>query len=358
MTHVAKNVDRTHWKEEASMNAHVKSILGTALLASTLATAPAAWAQDVKERVIKMALANTAESAHGLGAKRFADVVAQKSGGKLTVRIFPGGTLGGEAVVATSMQSGLVEMSMMGPGLLTGMDKDFGIFDTPFLFNDAKEVDAVLDGPVGKRLLDKLPEKKLIGLSYWDHGFRILTNNRRPVSKLEDLQGLKIRVQQIPVFIETFSTLGANAVPMPFPELYTALETNAVDGQENPFVSVQVTKFFEVQKHASNTRHAYSPLLVLASKPFWDQLSEDERKILHDAAEETKPYQRETSRSMDAAAVEFLKKEGMKIAEVSPEERARMRDKLKPVIEKHQKTVNEALVRELNEELQKVRSVR
>ena len=99
-------------------------------------------------------------------------------------------------------------------------------------------MDAVLDGPVGKKLLDKLPEKGLIGLSYWDHGFRILTNSRRPVAKVEDIQGLKIRVQQIPVFIDMFETLGANPVPMPFTELYTALETGAVDGQENPFVSV------------------------------------------------------------------------------------------------------------------------
>jgi TRAP-type C4-dicarboxylate transport system substrate-binding protein len=143
---------------------------------------------------------------------------------------------------------------------------------------------------------------------------------------------------------------------MPFTELFTALETKAVDGQENPFISVQVTKFYEVQKYASNTRHAYSPLLVLASKAFWDQLSDDERKILLDAANETKPYQREVSRSLDQKAVDVLKKEGMTITEISPEERNRMREKLKPVIEKHQKTVNETLVRELNEEIQKVRA--
>jgi tripartite ATP-independent transporter DctP family solute receptor len=254
------------------------------------------------------------------------------------------------------MQSGIIEMSAMGPGLLSGIDKDFGVFDTPFLFSTTKEVDAVLDGPVGQKLLDKLPQNKLIGLSYWDHGFRILTNNKRPIAKVEDLQGLKIRVQQIPVFLETFSTLGALAVPMPFTELFTALETKAVDGQENPFISVQVTKFYEVQKYASNTRHAYSPLLVLASKAFWDQLSEDERKILLDAANETKPYQREISRSLDQKAVDVLKKEGMTITEISTEERNRMREKLKPVIEKHQKTVDETLVRELNEEIQKVRA--
>jgi TRAP-type transport system periplasmic protein len=247
-------------------------------------------------------------------------------------------------------------MSMMGPGLLTGMDKDFGIFDTPFLFDNFKEADAILDGPVGKKLLDKLPAKGLIGLSYWDHGFRILTNSKRPVAKIEDIQGLKIRVQQIPVFIDTFTTLGANAVPLPFPELYTALETKTVDGQENPFVSIEVTKFYEVQKYASNTRHAYSPLLVLASKKFWDQLSNDERTLLLDAAKDTQPYERETSRSLDAKAVEELKSKGMTITEISPEERSRMREKLQPVIEKHHKTIDEALVQEMKAELQKVRA--
>ena len=249
-------------------------------------------------------------------------------------------------------------MSMMGPGLLTGMDRDFGIFDTPFMFDSFKEIDAVLDGPVGKRLVDKLPEKGLIGLAYWDHGFRILTNSKKPVATLEDMQGLKIRVQQIQVFIDAFSALGANPVPMPFPELYTALETKAVDGQENPFVSVEVTKFYEVQKYASNTRHAYSPLLVLASKKFWDQLSEDERKILLDAANEAKPYQRQTSRAMDAKAVDALKSKGMTVTEISPQERTRMREKLKPVIEKHYKTVSESLVKEVNAEIEKVRSAK
>jgi TRAP-type transport system periplasmic protein len=338
------------------MNACFRTILGTVLLASSIASASFASAQEIKDRSIKLALANTADSAHGLGAKRFADIVGQKSGGKLKVRIYAGGSLGGEAVVASAMQGGTIEMSMMGPGLLTGMDRDFGVFDTPFMFDSPKEADAVLDGPVGRKLLDKLPAKGLIGLSYWDHGFRILTNSRRPVSKMEDIQGLKIRVQQIPVFIETFAALGANPVPMPFTELYTALETKTVDGQENPFVSVEVTKFYEVQKYASNTRHAYSPLLVLTSKRFWDQLSADERKILLEAAEETKPYEREVSRSLDAKAAEELKSKGMTVTEISPEERVRMREKLKPVIEKHFKTIDEALVQDVNAELQKVRA--
>ena len=324
-----------------------------------VATALLAWdganAQAVKERNIKFAFANTADSAHGLGATRFAEVVAQKSGGKLKVKLYPGGSLGGEVVVASSLQGGTIEMSMMGPGLLTGMDKEFGIFDTPFLFDSYNEVDTVLDGPIGKKLLDKLPAKGLVGLSYWDHGFRIVTNSKRPITKVEDIQGLKLRVQQIPVFIDTFNALGANAVPMPFTELYTALEQKAVDGQDNPFVSVEVTKFYEVQKYASATRHAYSPLLVLAGKKFWDQLSDDERKILLDAANEVKPYERKVSRDLDAKAVDSLKAHGMLVNEVSAQERTRMRDKLQPVIEKHKQAIGE-LAREMTAAVEKARA--
>ena len=330
------------------------SSLVSVMVCSLLAVG-SAFAQDVKERSIKLALVNTADSAHGVGAKRLAEVVAQKSGGKLTLKLYPGGTLGGEAAVASSMQGGTIEMSMMGPGLLTGVDRSFGVFDTPFLFDSFREVDGALDGPVGSKLLDKLPAKGLVGLAYWDHGFRILTNSKRPISKLEDVQGLKIRVQQIPVFIDSFKALGANAVPMPFTELYQALESKAVDGQENPFVSAEVTKFYEVQKYASATRHAYSPLLVLASKKFWDQLSDAERKILFDAANEVKPYQRQISREMDAKAIETLKGKGMVVNEVPEQERVRMRERLQPVVDKHKQSIGE-LAGEMTAAIESIRT--
>ena len=175
-------------------------------------------------------------------------------------------------------------MTMVVPGTVSGNIKEFSIFDFPLLFNSYEEADAVLDGPVGQKLLTRLPEKGLIGLGYWDHGYRNLTNNRRPVAKLEDIQGLKIRVIQIPIVIDTFNALGANAVPMPLPEVYTALETGAVDGQENPNALIESSKYQEVQKYILTTRHIYNPLVVLFSKKTWDKLSEDERRILQEAA--------------------------------------------------------------------------
>jgi tripartite ATP-independent transporter DctP family solute receptor len=287
--------------------------------------------------------------------EKFAEAVSRKSDGKIKVRIFGDGSLGGDAAVISSLQGGTIEMTLVATGLLTGHFKEFGIFDLPFLFNDYKEADAVLDGAIGKKLLDRLPEKGLVGVTFWDHGFRNLTNSRRPVAKAQDIQGLKIRVLQLPIHIDMFNSLGANAVPMPFPELYTALETRAVDGQENTFSSIETSKLEEVQKYVSTTNHVYQPLILLFSKKIWDRLSADERKILVDAAAEVQPEARKVSREANAKALESLKTKGMIVTEVSAEAIAQLREKLKPVVDKHSKEFGEALVSELHAEIEKAR---
>jgi TRAP-type transport system periplasmic protein len=323
---------------------------------SAILLAGVANAADIKERSLKIAFVNIKEHPHGLGAQKFADIVAEKSGGKITAKLFGGGTLGGDLAVVSSLQGGTVDMTMVVPGTVSGNIKEFSIFDFPLLFNSYEEADAVLDGPVGQNLLARLPEKGLIGLGYWDHGYRNLTNNRRPVAKLEDIQGLKIRVIQIPIVIDTFNALGANAVPMPLPEVYTALETGAVDGQENPFALIESSKYQEVQKYISTTRHIYNPLVVLFSKKTWDKLSEDERRILREAATEATAYERKVSRETNVAALEKLKKDGMTVTEFPPAETERMREKLKPVVDKYSREIGEPLMKEMLAEIEKVRA--
>lgn len=312
-------------------------------------------AADIKERTLRFSFVQPKESHMGFGAQKFSDLVAQKSGNKIKVRLFPNGTLGGDLQTVSALQGGTLDLTTLPPGLLVGLSKEFGAFDLPFLFNDFKEADAVLDGPIGKQFIDKLPQG-LVGLAYWDHGFRNVSNSRRPIAKLEDFQGLKLRVVQAPLMIETFNALGSNAVPLPFTELYTALETKAVDGQDNPIVAFETNKFDEVQKHLSTTRHVYNPLIVLMSRKAWDQFSADERKILLDAANETRVEQRKVSREMEAKAIENVKKKGVVVTEVSPQERARMRDKAKPVTDKFTKDIGEDLVKAFYAEIDKVRS--
>jgi tripartite ATP-independent transporter DctP family solute receptor len=337
------------------MSKRFKGILASFFMSSLLLWVGASQAADIKERNFKIATAQVKEHPFSMGAQKFADLLSEKSGGKLKAKLFAGAALGGDAAVISSLQGGTVDVTVVSTGLLSGMTKEFVIFYLPLMFNDYREADAVLDGPVAKKLLDKLPEKGLIGLAYWEHGYRNLTNSKRPVAKFEDIQGLKVRVIQIPIFVDIFNGLGANPVPMPFPELYTALETKTVDGQENALATIETAKFNEVQKYLSTTRHVYDPLVVLFSKKTWDQLSNDERKIVLDAANEAKPYERQVNREREAKMLETVKSKGMVVTEVSPQERARMREKLKPVTEKYEKEAGEALVKELYAEIEKVR---
>jgi tripartite ATP-independent transporter DctP family solute receptor len=229
---------------------------------------------------------------------------------------------------------------VMNVGLLAGVSKDFSLVDLPLLFDGPQQADAVMDGPFGKALSEELPAKGLVGLGYWELGFRNLTNSRRPINRIDDIAGLKIRVVQTPVFIDMFSALGANPVPMPFPEVYTALETGTVDGQENPFNLILASKLFEVQKHLALTRHVYNPQIVLISKKTWDKFNDDERKLFQEAALEARDYQRAVSREQNTKALEELKANGMQVTEFPPEEVAKLREKTKPVYDKHAEAAN------------------
>lgn len=336
----------------------VKTLLAVALSTTSLLAAGLAQAADIKERTIKFAFQNQKGHPQAEGAQKFADLVAQKSGNKLSVKLFPGGTLGGDVQTVSALQGGTIEMTVLNAGILTSHVKEFAVFDLPFLFANAQEVDAVTDGPVGTNLLAKLAEKNLVGLGYWDLGFRNLTNSKRPITKVEDIAGLKIRVIQSPIYIDMFNALGATATPMPFPELYPALEQKAVDGQENPFTLIRTSKFYEVQKHLAVTRHVYNPQALLVSKKLWDSMSADERKVITEAAAEATRFQRQLSRGQADEALADLKKAGMQVTEFSPEELQRMRNVVKPVVHKYSAQIGDATVKEVFAEIAKVRGGR
>ena len=318
----------------------LKTLLATALVAASLLSAAHA-----QERTIKFAFQNQKDHPQAQGAQKFADLVAAKTGGRIAVKLFPGGTL----------QGGTVEMTVLNAGILAAQSKEFGIYDFPFLFASPQEADAVTDGPFGKKLLDKLQAKNLVGLGYWELGFRNLTNSKRPITKAEDIAGLKIRVIQSPIYIDLFNALGANAVPMPFPELYTAMEQKAVDGQENPFSTILSSKFAEVQKYLTVTRHMYNPQAVIVSKKFWDSLNPADQKALNDAMAEATTFQRGVSRVQANVALEDLKKAGMQVSEFSPAELDKLRAKVKPVVEKHSEKVGAETVQEVYSTLAKLR---
>ncbi|MCC9598490.1 MULTISPECIES: TRAP transporter substrate-binding protein [unclassified Rubrivivax] len=337
----------------------LRRLLARALIAAPLLAAAAlpAAAQEIRDQSFKFAFVQPKDSHMGAGAVRFAELVAAKSKGLMQIRLFPGGTLGGDIQTISALQGGTVEMTTMPPGLMVGLSKPFAVFDMPFLFNSFAEADALLDGPVGQKLMAQAPAG-LVGLAYWDHGFRNVSNSRRPVARLEDFAGLKIRVSQSPMIIETINGLGANATPMAFTEVYSALETRAVDGQENPTAVFDANKFNEVQKYLSLTRHQYNPLIVLASGKAWARLNDAERRVLTEAAVETRAYQRQVSREMEAKSTASLKARGTLVNEVSAAEIERMRRHLAPVSAKLAKDIGEALVGEVTAEVERLREAK
>jgi len=328
-------------------------VAGTALALYGLVISSVAQAQ-VGEHTFRIAVAGATGHPAVMGAEKWAELLKQKSGGKLTLKVFANGVLGGDVQVLSAVQGGTIDFSSMNSGILQTQVKEFALFDFPFMFENGKEADAILDGAFGKKLANLLPAKGLINVAYWELGFRNLTNSKRPIEKMDDLAGLKIRVIQSPIYIDTFNTLGANAVPMPITEVYTAMEQKIIDGHENPFSVIETSKFFEVQKYLTISNHIYNPQSVLASKKKWDALTKDEQEMLTSTMVEATKYQRQNARDLAEQSLTNLKKT-MTVSVLPPAEVARIRTKIAPVIEKFSASVGPDLVKELQAELAKGR---
>jgi tripartite ATP-independent transporter DctP family solute receptor len=333
----------------------MKLLRRTLIAAVALAAVSQTMAQDIKPRLIRFGYGLNEQSNQGRAVKLFAEEVEKASGGKMKVRAFGAASLGPDTQMQQALIGGAQEMMVGSTATLVGITKEMALWDTPFLVNNAAEADAVLDGPVGKKVIDKLPEKGLVGLVYWENGFRNLTNNTRPIAKADDLQGVKLRVMQNPVYLESFKILGANPVPLPFSELFSALETKAVDGQENPYNTILSSKFYEVQKYVTASNHVYSPWIVMASKKWWDTLSKDEQKVLMDAAVKSRAFERKDTREEAAKALADLKSKGMQFSELPAAETAKLRTKLAPVNQQIAGNVGQPLWDEAQAELARLR---
>ncbi len=331
----------------------LKYALAAGVAVTLLSALPAA--AQFTERNIRLSNGVNEDHPNGKGVDKFKACLADKSGGKLKVQGFWGGALGGDLQATQALRSGTQEMVVTSSSPLIGILPELGVFDLPFLFANEKEADTILDGAFGKHIDAKLESVGLVNLAYWENGFRNLTNSRRPVEKWEDFKGLKVRVMQNNVFLDTFKNMGANAVPMAFGEVFTALETKAIDGQENPFVTIDTSKFYEVQKYLSVTRHAYTPFLVLYSKRLWDGLSKDEQAALRECAAVGRDEQRKVSRELGQASLQKIRGAGVIVNELNEQEANRMREQAKAVWEKHASTIGPETVKMMQDELDKMR---
>ena len=328
-------------------------LLKSLIVAAAVAVTP--WAQ-AQEKTIKFATQNPKGHPIVMGLEKFKELVESRSAGKIKVNLFPGGALGSDQANVAALQGGTLEMVSMNSGILANQVKEFAIFDFPFMFGGEVEADAVLDGSFGKKMHAMLNDKGLIGLAYFELGFRQITNSKRAITKVEDLEGLKLRVIPNPINVDWVKALGANPTPLPFPEVYSALEQRAIDGQENPETVIAANKFYEVQKHIVISNHQYNPQSVLISKKFWDGLSADQQKLIALAALDAAKYQRAQARGAVSSALDTLKKNGMQVSTFSPTELSKLRDKLRPVTAKYGVTVGQDLVKELQADLEKART--
>ena len=330
--------------------------LGRVAAAAALCLGGLSHAADFPERQMRASLSLGKDHSLGIGLQKVAACVAQKTGDKMKITPFFDSQLGGDAPAIQQLRSGTLDMVIAATASTTAVVPAAGVFDLPFLIANEKEADALLDGKAGELLAAKMPAVGLVSLGYWEYGYRQTTNSRHPITKMEDLHGLKMRVMPNPVMVDGFKELGAFSMTMPLSELYTALETKAVDGQENPFSTIELNKFYEVQKYLSLTRHMYNPVMVLFSRRVFDRLTPPEQQVLRTCGAEGRDEQRRVNREQNVQSLERLKKLGMVINEVSPKEQQRMREKAQALYDRQAPVIGAEMMDTVMGELKRIRS--
>ena len=291
------------------MKAIIASILAVAMsvaLASTQASA---------QTELRMAYTQNTSDTHHLAAERFRDRVAELTNGEITISLHPGGELGKDPDLLEGVRLGTIDIAEAGNPFFTRFEPALNAMDIPFLFQDNDHVYRVIDSETGDKLLASLEKHNMKGLVFMEIGFRNLTNNVRPVRTPDDVEGLKIRTTPNPAHVQAFEILGASPTPMPFPEVYLALETGAVDGQENPLRSIVAQRFYEVQDHLSMTEHAYTVSIVVMNKGKWEGLSPDQQAAIMQAAKEAQAYQREINADASKDAMKVIRDAGVQVVE-------------------------------------------
>jgi tripartite ATP-independent transporter DctP family solute receptor len=276
----------------------------------------------VRANPIKLKLATVTPPYHAYneGAREFARLVKEGTGGEIDIRIYPGGQLGsGEREIVEGLQVGTIDLVVTSTGPLSNFCPDMGVVDLPFLFLDYEHVDKVLDGELGRELLDGLEAAQLKGLAFMENGFRNFTNSVRPLRSPADFKGLKFRTMENPVHLASVRALGAQAVPMSWGEVYTSLQTGVIDGQENPVAVIHDFKLNEVQKYMSLTGHFYSPAPLIMSLKKFQSLKPEWQDLFLKAAAEAARFERKVIRENEQDQIEDLKSWGMEIITVDKE---------------------------------------
>ena len=262
---------------------------------------------------LKIGWTNTIDSHYGVGVTTFGDEVAKRTNGRYKLKYFPNGALGGEREVLEAVQLGTQEMIITSTGPVGNFVPETRIVDIPYLFRDYDHARKVLDGPIGQDILTKFPAKGLVAISWMENGFRHITNSKRPVKTPDDVKGLKIRTMENKVHMEAFKAMGALPTPMNMNEVFTALQTGTVDGQENPIPVILANKLYTVQKYVTLDSHVYSPALLIINKGLWDKLSDADKTAFKEAAKIALVANRKKVNDDEANGIDVMKKAGTEV---------------------------------------------
>lgn len=281
--------------------------------------------------------------------EKFKELVEKNSDGRIKVEIYPNGQVGGEREMIEALQIGNLTMAAPSSSVVTAFSPSMYLWDLPFLFKDAAQAHEILDGEVGEKVLQDLESVGIKGLGYWENGFRHIMNDKKPITKLEDMKGLKFRTLESQQQIQMWNATGVNATPIAFTELYSALQQGTVDGAESPLALMYAQKFQEVQKYLTLSGHLYSPWPVMVNKKFFDELPEDLQKVVQEAVNETKDHNRQLSAEDESKSLKLLEEGGMTSNELSSEEKLRFQEAMEVVYPEISKLAGEEIYEELME---------
>lgn len=292
------------------------------------------------------------DSPQALSVEYFGDILAERSDGRITVNLFPNSQVGDDLQMMNALQSGSLEMTYPSTSPATSIVPELQLFDLPFLFPTPEDADAVLDGEIGQGMLESFDGSGIHALAWAENGYRQLTNSQRAVAAPEDVQGLRVRVMENPIQVSIWETLGANPTSMAFGEVFSALEQGVVDGQENPWSTILTSRFDEVQDHGSETRHVYTPFLILIGEEFYDGLTPEDQQLITEAAQQAGLYQRTISREYSDFARGELANRGMEVTELDDAQLAAFQEAVQPVYEQWRDEIGADLIDSVQQQTQ------
>lgn len=300
--------------------------------------------------VIKLAHVTREDTAYAIGVEKFAELVEEKTDGEVVVEIYPNGSLGSNPELLEQLQHGTIGAMIPSVAILSGFTNKTLLLDLPYLFKSEEAAEEILDGPIGDEILQSVEKDGIIGLAWFNQGWRHLFTTDTPVYKPEDLKGQKIRILETPVHVDFMKAFGASGTNVAFTEVYTALEQGTVDGAENPYTNIVLNGYNEVAPYITETKHLYDPLPVLISKVIWDQLNEEQQEEVREAAFEARDFERDLIREAEKEIKQDIIDGGKnEIIELTDEEREAFAEQAKTIYEKWEPEIGDDLVQQVLE---------